>query len=390
MSDNQSLTVVRRVEEEKQDSKANKRIWTRSSDSYFLDDASQQMDQLPVGVYRLQMHPQMGLYLKNTEPEFTFNYKIYGTESEFVNRVIRTYNGSKGNMGILLNGIKGTGKSVTAKLICNKMQMPVIVVADFFESLPKFLNDIHQDVIVFIDEYEKLYSDYKSASILTVMDGVLSGNFRRLFLLTTNDLYINENLLQRPSRVYYLKTFDNISLDVLNAVIDDILEYPEHREDIQKFVGEMGIITIDLVKAVVHEVNLHNESPYVFKEIFNVRNQKNELFDIFDITNPDKPVTMATGVRMDFTFTDTNIGRSWYTGQKSLGTMIKVFDKETAVFENREYEVLNVSSDDMEDDDYDKLETLKKEGKKPEMKNVRRVIRKERSSQFNNMRDYII
>lgn len=386
-----SVAVVKKVDETTTKEGANKRIWTRSSDSYMLDDASQQMEQLPLGVYRVQNSLQ-GLYLKNTEAEFTFDYKIYGTETKFIDRVIRTYHGSKGNMGVLLNGIKGTGKSVTAKLICNKMKLPVIVVSEYYDALPTFLNDIHEDVIVFIDEYEKLYSDWKTSSILSVMDGVLSGKYRRMFILTTNDLHINENMLQRPSRIYYLKTYDNIEQSVVDAILDDMLDYPEFRDDIVKFVGEMNIITIDLVKAIIHEVNLHGETPYAFKEIFNVRNHKNELYNIIDITDTANPKTMAESVRVDFQFTDVNMGRDLYLGNhgKRIGTMMKVFDKETALFENSEYETLNVSPNDMDDEDYDKLEEMKKAKVVPKLIKVRRVIRKEPSNSYSNLRQYII
>lgn len=393
MNKNQSLEVEQIEEEASAIPKAsNKRVWSKESDSYYLEDASEKIETLSPGVYRVQ-NSLRGLYLQNTSADFSFDYKIYGTEQKFIERVIRTYNGSKGNMGVLLNGIKGTGKSVTAKLICNAMKMPVIVVSEFYESLPRFINDIHEDVIVLIDEYEKLYDGWKTSSILTVMDGVLSGKYRRLFLLTTNDLHINENMLQRPSRIYYLKSFDNISEEVVNEVLEDMLEYPEYEEDVKKFIGEMNIITIDLVKAIIHEVNLHGESPYEFKDIFNVRNHKNELYDLYNITDAANPKQIATGVNFTFQFIDSNIGHEHYAsrGMKSLGRMIKVFDKDTALFETSEYEQLEVAPQDMEDNDYDKLEALKKEMKtSPKLINVRRVIRKEPSSAFKNLRDYIL
>lgn len=388
MSQVETVEVVDTVQVEN----ANQRIWSHEGDSWYPDDATQQEKKLEVAVYHVSVNPIRGMYLKQTEKEFTFDYKIYGTESAFIKRVMRTYEASNGNMGVLLNGIKGTGKSVTAKLICNQMKMPVIVVPEYFDGLPKFLNGIHEEVIVFIDEYEKMYNDWKTSSILTVMDGVMSGAYRRLFLLTTNDLHINENMLQRPSRIYYLKPFDNIAPEVVQEVLDDMLEWPEYRDDIVKFVDEMNIITIDLVKAIIHEVNIHGESPNAFKDIFNVRNHKTELYDIFDVTDMEKPKTIGEGVRMDFQFNDSNVGRQHYGGHgmKSLGAMVKVFDKNTALFEAQEYETININPDDMNDDDYDKLEKLKADNKKPQLKTVRRVYRKEQSSQYGNLRQYII
>ncbi len=64
------------------------------------------------------------------------------------------------NMGVLLNGVKGTGKSVTAKLICNELKnfLPIIIVDKAYEGLPQFISKIQQEVIIFIDEFEKVFT----------------------------------------------------------------------------------------------------------------------------------------------------------------------------------------------------------------------------------------
>lgn len=365
-----------------------KRVWTQYADSYTLSDASSQLDKLPNGIFRLEQDAFGNLLLKSTGDKFTFDYKVYGTEQKFIDRVKKTWNAGTGNMGILLNGTKGTGKSVTAKSLCNTIDLPIIVVPFASKALPTFLNDIHQDLVIFVDEYEKLYNNYDN-SILTVMDGVLSDANRRMFILTTNDLHINENMLQRPSRIYYLKTFDNIDPGVLNHVLDDMLENNDFRDDILRFVGEMGIITIDLVKSIIKEVNIHNESPYTFKEIFNVRNHRNELYDLYDVTDPNKPEILEKQIKTQFTFTEINLGLSLYTNHKSYGNMIKIFDRNTALFELEEWEAEEEEAELNADLD-DNQTSNKKSYKSKKRVKRRRVIQKEPSVMFNHFSNLII
>jgi hypothetical protein len=61
------------------------------------------------------------MYFQQIKEDFTFPYKIYGHNSNLIDRVAKAYNNTTGNIGILLNGIKVTCKSETAEIICNKM-----------------------------------------------------------------------------------------------------------------------------------------------------------------------------------------------------------------------------------------------------------------------------
>lgn len=78
---------------------------------------------------------------------------------------------------MLLTGIKGSGKTVTSKQICNRLGLPVIVVPKNFERLTPFLNDIKQNVIVLFDEYEKIFKD-EDAILLPLMDGAMSSKYK--------------------------------------------------------------------------------------------------------------------------------------------------------------------------------------------------------------------
>ena len=70
-----------------------------------------------------------------------------------------SFKGRKGNLGILLEGLKGTGKSLQAKHLCKNAGLPVILfTADWHgPTLEKFLARIKQSAILFFDEFEKIY-----------------------------------------------------------------------------------------------------------------------------------------------------------------------------------------------------------------------------------------
>lgn len=245
--------------------------WVQSNNNFFLDEVSQQTDKLPVGVYKVNLNPKtLQLYCSQMQDKFSFPYKVYGVEEKFINRVEKSFQNTTGNLGILMNGVKGTGKTVTSQMICNKLNLPVLIIHEPFDALSSFLNEIQQDIIVFFDEYEKMYKNSDS-SVLTIMDGVLNNEYRKVFLLTTNSLYLNDNMLQRPGRLRYVKTFADLTVDIITEVVDDKLVHKQFREATINFIARLDTITIDIVQAVVSEVNIHEESPEAFKDIFNIQ-----------------------------------------------------------------------------------------------------------------------
>ena len=200
----------------------------------------------------------MGYRLARLKERFEFNYKLYDIETEFIDHVLQWWSETNRNLGVLLSGTKGTGKSVTAKIISNAVKLPVILIDDNDEDLIRFLTTFDFPCVFFFDEYEKLFKD--GNQILTLMDGAFSDFNRKLFILTTNSFKINENLISRPSRIRYHKEFYNLSINVISNYIDDNLKRPERKHDILKFLNELSECTIDIIKAIVQEINMFNSS----------------------------------------------------------------------------------------------------------------------------------
>ena len=91
-----------------------------------------------------------------------------------------------------------------------------------------------------------------------MIDGVYNEK-RKLYLLTTNNLYLDSNLLGRPGRICYIKQFGNLKPKAIKEYLNDNLNDKSKAEDVIKAVDTLEISTIDILKAIVDEVNIHGE-----------------------------------------------------------------------------------------------------------------------------------
>lgn len=252
-----------------------KQIWLQDGNIFSQGSATtvSHPEGLPKGIYEVKLS-MTGFYLSKIAESFTFDYKLYGLNQKFIDYVLKTYENTTGNLGVLLDGIKGSGKTVVAKELCNRLQLPVILVqsmgSDTNNKLIKYLStSIDFDCIFFFDEYEKEFKD--SSDVLSFMDGTYNSIYRKVFLLTTNELKVDQNLLGRPSRIRYKKSFSNLSEEVTREILNDILEDKTAIEKVIELTHSMNIITIDLIKAIATEINIHGvEALSDIKETFNI------------------------------------------------------------------------------------------------------------------------
>lgn len=320
-----------------------KNNWLQSGSSFMLREVSRNVKTIDPGIYRLDLNPTTNeLFLTLIKDKFDFPYKIYGIEKGFVDRVVKSYQNTEGNLGALLVGVRGTGKTVTAKQISNRLNLPVILINEAYDDIPKFINEIQQDVVIFIDEFEKVFSD-RDHSVLTVMDGVLDNGFRRTFLLTTNYLYVNENLLQRPSRIRYVKHYKNLSLENILEIVEDTLLNKEYKDQVIEYISGLELVTVDIVKAVVQEVNIHNEPPEVFKDVFNAIAQKGKV-DVFKIEYKDgeivKELVESDAFLDEVKFSSQDLHSGFYINSKFYGTIINIVDDNIIICQNEKNNVI--------------------------------------------------
>ena len=219
-------------------------------------------DKLPVGVYNLGVD-DTGFVLTKTQ-DFKLPKKIYGDMS-IVDRWLHTYQVRDKNLGVLLAGLKGGGKTITAKLLAIKSGLPVITIQSPFSG-PKFTSFITNqclgDCVIFLDEYEKVYNGETrnndgDTSLLSILDGPYQTH--HLFIFTVNDTLINSNLNNRPSRIFYKKNYNGLSPEEIKEIADDLVLNKNLVDDLILTASRMFQISFDTLISIIEEMNRYNE-----------------------------------------------------------------------------------------------------------------------------------
>ena len=219
-------------------------------------------EKLPIGVYNLGLD-QKGYFLTKTS-DFKFPKKIYGDLS-IVDRCIKTYESKKRNVGILLSGLKGGGKTITAKLLATKINKPIINISAPYSG-PEFIDFITDpilgDCVIFLDEYEKTYCNNKNSddgndSLLSLLDGPYETH--HLFIFTVNQTNINSNLINRPSRILYSKEYHGLSQEDVIEIAEDKLEDKTFMEDLLITSNKIYQLSFDILISLIEEVNRFHE-----------------------------------------------------------------------------------------------------------------------------------
>lgn len=220
-------------------------------------------EKLPLGVYNLGLD-NAGFFLTKTS-DFKFPSKIYGDLS-IVDRCIKTYEAKKRNVGILLSGLKGGGKTITAKLLATKVNKPIInISAPYFgPNFIDFITDpILGDCVIFLDEYEKTYSSDKindgdgNDSLLSLLDGPYETH--HLFIFTVNQTTINSNLINRPSRILYTKEYYGLSQEDVIEIANDKLDDKSFLNDLLVTSNKIYQLSYDILISIIDEINRFHE-----------------------------------------------------------------------------------------------------------------------------------
>lgn len=230
--------------------------------TYSLAEFNSVPTKLPNKVFNFRLNPQSGeYYLEETNP-ITLPKKIYGDMS-IVDRYIKSYNNTERNLGVLLAGLKGNGKTVMAKYLCQKLNQPTILINEPFKcadcAIQFLTNPVLGNCTVFIDEFEKVFNDPdEQLPILSLLDGPYQTH--HFFILTVNDKFLNKNLINRPSRIHYVNNFTRLDSKIVEEIANDLVEDKTQIKSVINLVSRIPELSMDILITIIKDMNLFNES----------------------------------------------------------------------------------------------------------------------------------
>lgn len=199
--------------------------------------------------------------------------KVYCTQRDerFIDKVINSYNLSEsGFTGVMLAGVKGSGKTVMAKVIANKSGLPIINIGKNIRpyTLKNLVDKLGDTSICFLfDELDKVLADYDDSVLLQVLDGSDTKGKHMILFTCNNDDDISEYLIDRCSRIRYWREFDEMSPSLIMEVLNDKLNDKKEVKSLTDFIKDnFEVCSFDNISSFVKEANDYPTT--TFEELF--------------------------------------------------------------------------------------------------------------------------
>ena len=248
---------------------------------------------LPQGIYTITVQETMGGIEFYFTPQKDFHIPDHVIKDEaFIERVKSVYTKSDKQLGILLHGLSGMGKSMLAKQLCMEMvtkhQMPVIIF-DFnsAEHIADILKQVNQPSVIFLDEFEKMFAvnvesskQYqKQNELLSILDG--TNVSKHIFLFTANEkTEISPHMFNRPSRIRYCINYTAIPRNIIVQIIDNSVADQDKREFLYGLTNVVKTLTYDVLFELINEVVYTEElNMNEFLRVFNLESKQVSVND---------------------------------------------------------------------------------------------------------------
>ena len=239
---------------------------------------------LAKGTYELKFDPQTGEFFLEQVDGLQNPTELYGDVVRRAERILTTFEDRKRNTGVLLTGLKGAGKSLLAREIAIRSNLPIILV-NLPYSGPEFngfLAAISQPVVIMLDEFDKVFEETdKQNGMLTILDGMYGSN--KLFVVTLNDPdKVVDAMKNRPGRFFYHYDYKSVTKEALLEYAKENLMASSIKaaqmESLEAVFDKYDSFNFDMLKAVVEEMNRYNEMANEVLEHLNIHPESSDWF----------------------------------------------------------------------------------------------------------------
>lgn len=290
-----------------------------------FDSSVETGDKIQPGVYNVRCQKMIGFFLEEAKVT-PVTEKVYGGHEAKLAKVISSYEKTERNLGVILSGDKGIGKTLFTRLAMAEMVKrgyPVLIVNESYGGLSEFIGSIEQPCVVVFDEFDKNFFINDSDAVdktavqnqmLTLFDGVIPGH--KLFIITCNDLgRVSSYLVNRPGRFrYHIRFGYPKEEDVRQYLRDNVGD--KLKKDDEDCVAKFAMLvpqSYDCLNAIASEL-ANGESFASAMDMLNIVNIAGDkdynISVIFaDPSGKTCKATVAWGWRMDIFAEDGGVQR---------------------------------------------------------------------------------
>lgn len=204
--------------------------------------------------------------------ELTLPKKIYGGTG-LEERILKSFNSSNKSVGVLLEGLKGSGKTLFSKVLAKKSGLPIIIVDEEYpvQRAVEFFAKIEQPICLLFDELEKNAHFWRTDKLLKLLDGVQPGP-KKLTIMTCNNIdNLDDNLKDRCSRIRYYIHYDGLSLSSIQEIVNDVIENESNKNSLaDKIFNSVKTKSYDNIISICKEINIFPDM--LFEDIMSIMN----------------------------------------------------------------------------------------------------------------------
>ncbi|MEY8389817.1 AAA family ATPase [Lachnospiraceae bacterium] len=253
------------------------------------DDSLKAYDRLPAKTYTVRFEKMSGFFLE-VRSDLAVKEKVYGIHPEKAGKVFQAFTRFERNLGVILSGDKGIGKSLFARLLSSKAVeegYPVIIIDQFIPGIASYIESIEQEAVFLFDEFDKTFgssnpkdnSGDPQSGLLSLFDGTSQG--KKLFIITCNSLRrLNDFLVNRPGRFHYHFRFEYPSSEEIMEYLTDKLG-PQYIGEIQKVIlfSRKVALNFDCLRAIAFELSMGGSFETAIQDL-NIINTRETVYDI--------------------------------------------------------------------------------------------------------------